>query len=82
MAFVRAHVELARTELAEITSEIGRVLALASVAIGCLILLLLLLAIGGLLFAGEWLFGSIGWGLLLGAELLVAVAVTGRIPGC
>ena len=29
-----------------------------------------------MLFLGEWLFGSIGWGVLLGTELLIAVAVT------
>ena len=39
-----------------------------------------------MLFLGEWLFGSIGWGVLLGAELLIAVAVTAilvalRVPG-
>jgi hypothetical protein len=38
-----------------------------------------------MLFLGEWLFGSIGWGLLLGSQLLIAVAVTAllvalRIP--
>ncbi|HEY5628107.1 MAG TPA: hypothetical protein VIR16_01225 [Candidatus Limnocylindrales bacterium] len=32
-----------------------------------------------MLFAGEWLFGSIGWGLLLGTELLLAIALTGVI---
>jgi len=86
MAFVRAHIELAKAELEEIKSEIARAAALGGVAIASLILLSLLLAIGGMLFAGEWIFGSIGWGVLLGAELLVAVAVTAvlvalRIPG-
>jgi hypothetical protein len=56
------------------------------VAIASLILLSLLLAIGGMLFLGEWIFGSIGWGVLLGSELLIAVAVTAvlvalRVPG-
>jgi hypothetical protein len=36
----------------------------------------LLLTVGMPLFLGEWLFGSIGWGLLLGLLLLVAIAVT------
>ena len=49
---------------------------LAAAAIACLILMSLLVAIGGMLFTGEWLFGSIGWGVLLGAELLIALALT------
>jgi hypothetical protein len=86
MVFVRAHIELAKAELEEIKGEVARAAALGGVAIASLILLSLLLAIGGMLFAGEWIFGSIGWGVLLGAELLVAVAVTAvlvalRIPG-
>ena len=59
-----------------IMGEVARAAALAGVAIAAAILLGLLVAIGGMLFIGEWLFGSIGWGVLLGAELLIAVAVT------
>jgi hypothetical protein len=76
LGFVRAHVDLAKAELDEIKGEIARAAALGAGAVASLILLSLLLAIGGMLFAGEWIFGSIGWGLLLGSELLVAVAVT------
>jgi hypothetical protein len=76
LGLVRAHVDLAKAELDEIKGEIGRAAALGGAAIACLILLSLLLAIGGMLFAGEWIFGSIGWGLLLGSELLVAVAIS------
>ncbi len=76
VAFVQAHVALAKAEFDEIKGEIGRAAALGGVAVASLILLALLLSIGGMLFAGEWIFGSIGWGVLLGAELLVAVAVT------
>lgn len=55
-------------------------------AIAVVILASLLLAIGGILFTGEWIFGSIGWGVLLGVELLLAVAVSAvlaalRVPG-
>lgn len=85
-AFVRAHVELARTELEAIKGEVARAAALGGVAIATGILLTLLVSIGGILFVGEWVFGSIGWGLLLGSELLVAIAVMAilvalRIPG-
>lgn len=76
LGFVRAHVDLARAEMAEVGHEIARASGLVAAALALLILLSLLLAIGGMLFAGEWLFGSIGWGVLLGAELLVATTVT------
>ena len=36
---------------------------------------LLFVPVGGTLFLGEWLFGSIGWGLLLGTELAIGGAV-------
>jgi hypothetical protein len=86
MAFVQAHIALAKTELEDIKGEVGRAAALGGAAIAAAILLSLLLAIGGMLFLGEWIFGSIGWGLLLGSELLIAVAVTAilvavRVPG-
>jgi hypothetical protein len=75
MRFVRAHIDLAKAELDEIKGEVGRAAALGGAAIACLLLLGLLLPIGGLLFLGEWIFGSIGWGLLHGTELLIAIPV-------
>jgi hypothetical protein len=76
MRMARAHIELARAEADEIKGEIGRAAGLGGAAIALLILLAFLLPIGLILFTGEWIFGSIGWGVLLGSELLVAVAVT------
>ncbi len=70
----RAHVDLAKAEADEIKGEAARAAGLVAGAVALLLLLGILLPIGGILFTGEWLFGSIGWGLLLGAELLVAVA--------
>jgi len=72
---VRAHIDLAKAEMREIGGEIARAVGLAFGAVGCLVLLLLLLFVGGILFLGEWIFGSIGWGLLLGCELLFVAAV-------
>jgi hypothetical protein len=72
---IRAHVDLAKTELGEIVDEVKRMVALAGVAIAVLILAGLLMGIGGILFLGEWLFGSIGWGVLLGTLLLGDIAV-------
>jgi hypothetical protein len=86
VVFLRAHIELAKAELDEIKGEVARAAGLGALAIAVVILASLLLAIGGILFAGEWIFGSIGWGVLLGVELLVAIAITAvlialRVPG-
>ena len=71
----RAHVDLAKAELSEIVDEVKRMVALIGAAIGVLVLAGLLFGIGLFLFLGEWLFGSIGWGVLLGTLLLVDMAV-------
>jgi hypothetical protein len=72
---VRAHVALARAEAGEIVDEVKRLVGLALGALGLLLLTGLLLVIGGLLFLGEWLFGSIGWGVLHGTLLLLDLAL-------
>ncbi|MBI2780447.1 MAG: hypothetical protein HYX55_01465 [Chloroflexi bacterium] len=71
---VRAHIDLAKTEMGEIVGEVKRMVALGAIALGAVLMVGLLLFIGGLLFLGEWLFGSIGWGVLLGVVLLIDVA--------
>ncbi len=70
-----AHVDLAKAEAGDIVGEVKRMVALAGIAIGVVVLAAMLLTIGGVMFLGEWLFGSIGWGVLLGTVLLVDVAV-------
>lgn len=72
---VRAHVDLAKAELTDIVDEVKRMVALIGLAIGVAVVASLLLLIGGVLFLGEWWFGSIGWGVLLGTLLLVDVAI-------
>src|SRR6185503_16858345 len=72
---LRAHTELAKAELADIVDEVKRVVALIGAAIGILFVAAFLFLIGGILFLGEWLFGSIGWGVLLGFLLLLDVAL-------
>jgi hypothetical protein len=76
LGLVRAHVDLARAEFDQIKGEVARAAGLGAAAVGCLVFLGLLLPIGLILFTGEWMFGSIGWGVLHGSLLLVAVAVT------
>ena len=73
---VQAHIELARAEFEEIGDEVKRVAALGGLAAGIFVFLGFFFPIGFLLFLGEWLFGSIGWGVLLFTELGVAVALT------
>ncbi|HET9681122.1 MAG TPA: hypothetical protein VFP19_03715 [Candidatus Limnocylindrales bacterium] len=72
---VRAHLALARAEAGEIVDEVKRLVGLALGALAVVVMAALLLFIGGTLFLGEWLFGSIGWGVLLGVLLLVDLAV-------
>jgi MFS family permease len=72
---LRAHVDLAKAELADIVDEVKRMVALIGAAIGILLIAAFLFLIGGVLFLGEWLFGSIGWGVLLGFLLLADVAL-------
>jgi hypothetical protein len=72
---VRAHLDLARAEMDAIKGEIARAAGLAAVAVAFVILLAFLLPIGLALFLGEWIFGSIGWGLLHATELLIALPI-------
>jgi len=86
VGLVNAHVNLAKAEAEGIKDEVARAGALGAGAIACLILLAFLVPIGGILFYGDWVFGSIGWGLLHGTELLIGVAVAMvlvalRVPG-
>ena len=73
--FADAHIDLAKAEIDEIKGEVARAAGLAAVALACLVLLGLLLPIGLILFKGELLYGSIGWGLLHATLFLPAVAL-------
>lgn len=76
MGIVRAHIELGKAEAAEIGGEIARSAALGCLAIAGLLFIGLLLPIGLTLFFGEWLFGSMGWGVVLGTLWWMGIAVT------
>ncbi len=76
---VEAHVELAKAEFAEIGDSAKRASIYVGIAVGTAILAALLLGVGLPLFLGEWIFGSIGWGILLGLLLLVAAALAGTL---
>ncbi|HUG28891.1 MAG TPA: phage holin family protein [Candidatus Limnocylindria bacterium] len=70
-----AHIDLAKAEMADIAGAVGRMVGLFAGAFVLVLFAVTLLAIGGLLFLGEWLFGSIGWGVLLGTVLLIDLAL-------
>ncbi len=75
LALVRAHVDLARAEATEIGDEIKVVAAGAGIALVAAVLIAFLVPIGVLLFLGEWLFGSLGWGVLHGTEFLLLLGL-------
>jgi hypothetical protein len=79
LGVVRSHIALGKAEAEVIKGEIAYAAAFVGVAIAVLLLLGVFVPVGLLLFTGEWLFGSIGWGLLLGTEMLLAIAVTAVI---
>lgn len=72
---IDAHIVLARAELGAIAADLGFVAAQVGAALGCLFYVALLVPVGTALFLGEWLFGSMGWGILHGALLSIAMAV-------
>lgn len=71
----QAHIELARAEAAAIAGEVQRVAAYVGIAIAVVIFAVILAVIGTSLFLGEWILGSIGWGVLHGVLLFIAIAV-------
>jgi hypothetical protein len=75
LGLIRAHVELARAEFAEIVDEIKRVAVLVGLAFAALLTVSVLLPVGVSLFVGETLFGSMGWGVLHGTLLLLGLAI-------
>ena len=75
MALVQAHIELAKAELSVIGGELGKLIGLVVGAIVLVLFAISLLILGGSLFLGEWLFGSMGWGILHGVLLFVALAI-------
>jgi hypothetical protein len=67
---IKAHIELFKAEIGEIIGQLKLIVALGGVLVGLALFTANLLLIGLLLFLGEWLFGSLGWGLLHGVLLM------------
>jgi hypothetical protein len=72
-ALVDAHIALLRAELAVIGEQVKAIAAFVGGIVVLALYAVSLLVIGGTLFLGEWIFGSIGWGVLHG--ILVAAAI-------
>lgn len=75
LELVRAHVDLAKTEAGAIAGQVGRLAALGALAVALVIFAVFLGLVGTALFTGEWLLGSIGWGVLHGVLFCLAAAV-------
>ena len=73
-ALALAHIELAKAELAAVAGEIARVALLAAIAIVVIVIAALLAIVGTSLFLGDWLLGSLGWGVLHGFLMFIGVA--------
>jgi hypothetical protein len=69
MRMLDAHATLLRAELAISGKQLGIVVGLAAGALFVALLVAGLLYVGGFLFLGEWLFGSMGWGIIHGTLL-------------
>ena len=70
-----AHIELLRAELAVAGRELGIAIGMALAIVVLAVVAALLLVIGTSLFLGEWLFGSIAWGVLHGVLFFIALIV-------
>jgi hypothetical protein len=71
----RAHIDLAKAEASAIANEVKKVVLFAGIAIAVVMLASILAVVGTSLFLGEWLLGSMGWGVLHGVLLFTAIAV-------
>ena len=76
-----AHVELAKAEAGAIAGQVGRLAALGALALVLVIFAVFLLAIGISLTIGEWLLGSMGWGVIDGVLLFLSVAMAAVLLG-
>jgi hypothetical protein len=71
---IGAHVDLAKAEFGEILGRVKLAAALIGGAVALVLFAGVLVSVGGIMFLGELIFGSIGWGVLDGTFLLIGVA--------
>jgi hypothetical protein len=75
MGLVQAHIDLLKAELAVAGRQLGVIVGMALAILVLAVLTGLLIVIGTCLFLGEWLFGSMAWGILHGSLGFIALAV-------
>jgi hypothetical protein len=75
MALVVAHIDLAKAEGGAIAGQVGQVAALAGIAFIMVIFAIFLLVIGVSLSLGQVVLGSMGWGVIHGVLLFLALAM-------
>jgi hypothetical protein len=78
-ALLGAHIDLLKAEFNDILGEVKIIATQAGILLGIALMSAVLVWVGGFLFLGEWLFGSIGWGLaqglFFGLAMFVALAL-------
>jgi hypothetical protein len=79
MRLAMAHVDLAKAEAKAIGVEIARVAAYVGIAIAALLSMGIVMVVGTSLFLGEWLLGSIGWGVLHGILFFISIAIAAAL---
>ncbi len=72
---LNAHIDLLKAEINEILSQVAVIAGQAGAILLFGLVTFSMLYVGGLLFLGEWLFGSIGWGFAHGVLLGLAIIV-------
>ena len=75
MALLAAHIDLAKAEAGAIAGQVGRVIALGALAFILVVFAVFLLVIGVSLGLGEWVFGSMGWGVIHGVLFFLSIAM-------
>ena len=75
MRLVNAHIDLLKAEISEILGQIAVIAGMGFVVLVFAFLTFTTLYVGGFLFLGEWLFGSIGWGLAHGVLFGIVIIV-------
>ena len=81
MLLVRAHIDLAKAEAGAIAGQVGQLLALSALAFLLVVFAVFLLVIGASLGLGEWILGSMGWGVIHGVLLFLSVAMAAVLFG-
>lgn len=72
---IDAHLALLRAEMAAIGEEVKQIAAFAGGIVALGLYAVTLIAIGGTLFVGEAIFGSIGWGVVHGSLLVIGMII-------